>query len=104
MDISFGVIHFAEPNIGYEIIRKYYQSNGLKLAGDDPETKLISNMNTKNLVVKNEGGTAIEGELNQITRMAGEGFEISVACIPYSFYEEEFPHHVEAYEKLFNKK
>jgi hypothetical protein len=33
-----------------------------------------------------------------ITGMDSEGFEISVLGIPYPFYEEEFPHHVEKYQ------
>jgi hypothetical protein len=35
--------------------------------------------------------------------MDREEFEISLEGIPYPFYEEEFPHHVKAYNEMFNK-
>jgi len=36
--------------------------------------------------------------------MDSEGFEISIEGIPYPFYEEEFPHHRNEYDEIFNKK
>ncbi|WP_452596708.1 hypothetical protein [Pontimicrobium sp. MEBiC01747] len=62
---------------------------------------MISTMSISELKVTNENGIEIVGVGNQISGMDNEEYEISVFGIPYPFYKEEFPHHVEHYENMF---
>ena len=59
MGVVFGEIAFTKMNIGYDFIKEYCQSNGIELATDHPEDKLISTRTIKQLKVKNNLG--IEG-------------------------------------------
>ncbi|MFT5261669.1 MAG: hypothetical protein ACI8YQ_000394 [Polaribacter sp.] len=88
MGLVFGVVSFTEPNVGYDFIKKYYESNGIELVDDDPDNKFISTRATQNLIAKNERGITIERVGNQISGMDREEFEISLEGIPYPFYEE----------------
>ena len=58
-------------------------------------------MTIDSLIIKNESGTIIKGIGNQISGMDSEGFDITILGISYPFYEEEFPHHVKAYNEMF---
>ena len=33
--------------------------------------------------------------------MDSDLFEVTIVGVPYPFYEEEFPYHVNAYKKMF---
>lgn len=101
MGVVFGLISFKESNIGYNFIKEYCKSNGIQLANDYPEDKLISTRTIESLSVKNDLGIEIKGMGNQISGMDSDEFEISIEGIPYPFYEEEFPHHVKEYNEMF---
>lgn len=101
MGIVFGIIEFKNQNIGYDFIKDYCRSLNIEVADDYPEDKLISTMTIDSLTVRNENGIEIRGMGNQISGMDSDGFEITILGIPYPFYEEEFPHHVEAYKNQF---
>jgi hypothetical protein len=103
MGVVFGVITFLNQNIGYEFIKDYCNSNGIELAMDYPEDKVISTRTIENLKVINDSGIEIKGIGNQITGIDGEEFEISIEGISYPFYEEEFPHHRKAYDEMFKE-
>jgi len=55
----------------------------------------------QNLDITSESGTKIEGQGVCISGLVAEDYEIEVVGIPYPFYEEEFPHHVKAYDNQF---
>ena len=101
MGVVFGIISFTDSNIGYRFFKEYCKSNGIQLANDYPEDKLISTKTIENLSVKNDLGIEIKGMGNQISGMDNYEFEISIEGIPNSFYEEEFPHHVKEYNDMF---
>ena len=101
MGVVFGIISFTDSNIGYNFFKEYCKSNGIKLANDYPEDKLISTRTIKKLSVKNDLGIEIKGMGNQISGMDNDEFEISIEGIPYPIYEEEFPHHVKEYNDMF---
>ena len=42
MGVVFGEISFTKTNVGYDFIKEYCKSNGIELATDYPEDKLIS--------------------------------------------------------------
>ena len=103
MGVVFGKIKANYQTFGYKFIRDYCKSKNIEIADDYPEDRLIATMNISSLILKNENGIEIKGVGNQISGMDSEGFEISILGISYPFYEEEFPHHVKEYDKMFKK-
>lgn len=103
MGVVFGELRFDEKVWGYDFIKTYCKEKSIELGDDYPEDKLISTRTIDSLVIKNEQGVEIKGEGNQISGMDSEGFEILIEGITYPFYEEEFPHHVRAYNELFKE-
>lgn len=103
MGVVFGDINFVEQNMGYDFIKNYCESMNIELASDFPEDKLISTMTIDTLIVKNEKGIEIKGIGNQISGMDSDVYEITLLGVPYPFYEEEFPHHVKAYNEMFKE-
>ncbi|WP_214225642.1 hypothetical protein [Pedobacter sp. B4-66] len=101
MGVIFGQIHFINIVSGYDFFRKYCLEN--ELAYYYPEDKLISTRTIKNLVVRNEHGVEIKGLGNQISGVDGDEFEITLEGVAYPFFEEEFPHHVKAYNSQFKE-
>ncbi len=101
MGVVFGVIKFANQNLGYDFFKKYCLTKGIMLTCDYPEDKLLSTITIESLIVINELGKEIKGIGNQISGMDGKAFEIAIEGIPYPFYEEEFPHHRIAYDEKF---
>lgn len=98
----FGKINFTTISSGYDFFKNYCAINKIELVSDFSEDRMIITRTINNLVVKNEVGIEIKGLGNQISGMDSDEFEISLEGIPYPFYEEEFPHHVDAYNKLYN--
>lgn len=101
MGVVFGLIHFTDNIFDYNFFKKYCLDNNIELADDYPDDKLISTQTIENLKVINENGIEIKGLGNQISGMDGEEFEITLEGVAYPFFEEEFPHHVKAYEDQF---
>lgn len=104
MGVVFGVISFTKMNIGYDFLKEYCKSNGIELATDYPEDKLISTRTIEQLTVKNDLGIEIKGLGNQISGMDSDVFEITLEGIPYPFYKKEFPNHVKEYNEMFKEK
>lgn len=103
MGVVFGELIFTDLKFGYDFLKEYCGNNQIELVSDYPEDKMISTMDIPELKIINDNGIEIKGVGNQITGMDNEEYEISIFGIPYPFYEEEFPHHVKEYEKMFNK-
>ncbi|WP_268036812.1 hypothetical protein [Algoriphagus sp. PAP.12] len=103
MGVVFGELKFEKDELNYDIIKSYCNDNNIELADDYPENKFISTSTIDSLVIKNELGLEIKGMGNQFSGMDSEGFEISIEGIAYPFYEEEFPHHVKAYDQMFKE-
>ena len=100
MGVVLGDIIFTEQNMGYDFIKNYCESMNIELASDFPEDKLISTMTIDTLIVKNKKGIEIKGIGNQISGMDSDVYEVTLLGVPYPFYEEEFPHHVKAYNYI----
>ena len=103
MGAVFGEIIFKKNEWNYDSIKSYCLTNNIKIVDDYPEDKLISTRTIDSLVVRDEQGIEIKGVGNQISGLDSEGFEISIEGIAYPFYEEEFPHHVKAYNEMFKE-
>ncbi len=101
MGVVFGNITFINISSGYDFFKTYCVTNDIELVTDYPEDRLIFTRTINNLAVKNGLGIEVKGVGNQISGMDSEVFEISLEGVPYPFYEEEFPHHVKAYDNQF---
>ncbi len=97
----FGVINFTDNNLDYKFFKKYCLDNSIELAYDHPEEKLIATRTIAGLKITNENGIEVKGLGNQISGMDGDEFEVILEGVPYPFFEEEFPHHVKAYNEQF---
>lgn len=101
MGVVFGRIHFSNIIGDYDFIKRYCLENSIELASDYPEDKLISTRTIDKLKIRNENGVEIKGLGNQISGMDGDEFEITIEGVAYPFFEEEFPHHLKAYNDQF---
>lgn len=97
MGVVMGKIDFIIENIGYDFFKEYCIDNNIVIYNDDPEDKILTTAGIPKLIVKDENGIDIKGVATYIEGMDGEGFDVTIQGIPYPFYEEEFPHHVAAY-------
>jgi hypothetical protein len=98
----FGKINFINISSGYDFFKTFCTTNDIELVTDYPEDRLILTRTINTLAVKNRQGIEIKGLGNQISGMDSDEFEISIEGVPYPFYEEEFPHHLKAYDDQFN--
>lgn len=101
MGVVFGTIRFNHIVSGYDFLKTYCSTNNIDIICDDPEDKVIETGDIPNLKVVNPSGIEIKGEGTSISGMDNANFEITILGIPYSYFEEEFPHHVKAYKDTF---
>ena len=104
MGVAFGLIEFNEIESPYQFFKDYCLKNGIMINTDDPDFEFIDTQVIPKLKVFRQDGLEIKGEAgNHISGMKEEGYEISVLGIGYPFYEEEFLHHVKAYNEMFKE-
>lgn len=101
MGVVFGRINFLDIKSGYDFFKNYCQKNTIKILTDYSDDKLIVTANIPELVVTDENGKEIKGQAINIEGMDSEHFEVTILAVPYPFFEEEFPHHVKAYDDQF---
>lgn len=99
MGVVFGEITFNDIDTPYEYIKSYCINHQIDF-DDYPEEMVISTRTIPGLKVINSRGQEIKGLGVQISGMQSDLFELTIEGIPYPFYEDEFPHHVRAYEEL----
>jgi hypothetical protein len=97
MGVVFGKLISDNELLCYDFISKYCKDNGIDTT-EYPEDKLITTRSLPGLKIVNEKGVEIKGLSSNLKGMDSEGFEVNIECIPYPFYEEEFPHHKKAYD------
>ncbi len=102
MGVVFGKIIFNSADLGYHFFKNYCLENKVEFT-DYPENKLIATRDIPGLAVFNLTGFEIKGMACSVSGMDSDSFEISVEGIADSFYENEFPHHVKAYNEMFKK-
>jgi hypothetical protein len=101
MGVVFGKINFIEIASAYDYLRNYCVENKIKVT-DDYEQRLIMTEFIPNLKVVDKNSIEIKGLGTNIEGMDSDIFDITMVGVPYPFYEEEFPHHVKAYNEMFN--
>lgn len=104
MGVVFGLIEFNGIALPYSLFRDYCLKNNVTINTDEPELELIDTQVIPELKVFRNDGLEIKGVAgNAICGMKEEGYEVTVLGIAYPFYQEEFPHHVKAYQEMFKK-
>jgi len=100
MGVAFGEIFFKNIPEPYNFIKGYCQSNKIPFS-DDLKDKIIMTRDISGLRVidSSEPEIEIKGLGCSISGASNYSFEITIEGIPYPFYEEEFPHHVNTYKK-----
>ena len=97
MGVVFGDIKLVAIVSGYDFFKKYCITNGIEINCDHPEERLVDTSNIPNLKVISLTGIEIKGQAISINGMDSDAFEVTIWGIPYPFFEEQFPHHVNEY-------
>jgi hypothetical protein len=103
MGVVFGQIHFDDISSGYDFFKTYCVANSIEVTSDYPDDRLIATGDIVNLKVVDQNGIEIKGQGTNIDGMDTDVFQVTILGVPYPFFEEEFPHHVKAYDDKFNK-
>jgi len=103
MGVVFGNLMFDNTVSGYDFLKAYCLTNNIEIITDNPDDKLIATADIPNLKVINPNGIEIKGQGTNINGMDSDIFEITILGISYPFFEEEFPHHVKAYNDQFKE-
>lgn len=103
MGVVFGNVIFDNIVSGYDFLKTYCLTNNIEIIADYPDDKLIETTDIPNLKVINPNGIEIKGQGANINGMDSDFFEITILGISYPFFEEEFPHHVKAYNDQFKE-
>ena len=102
MGVVFGLIEFKAIQSPYRLFKYYCAKNKIAINLDDPKFEFIDTQVIPELKVLRQDGLEINGEAgNAVCGMKEEGYEITILGIGYPFFEEEFPHHTEAYKNQF---
>ena len=100
MGVVFGEVEFVGIESPYAYFKTYCQKAQIAFEEDDPDLELIGNLVLPDLKVFNENGVEIDGDGGiYVSGMKGEGYAVNILGIGYPFFEEEFPHHVKAYQE-----
>lgn len=102
MGVVFGKINFIEITSAYDYLRNYCFENKIKVT-DDYDQRFIITEVIPNLKIFNKNSIEIKGLGTNIEGKDSDVFDITIMGVPYLFYEEEFPHHVKAYNEMFNE-
>lgn len=103
MGVVFGNVTFDNIVSGYDFLKTYCLINNIEIITDYPDDKLIEATDIPNLKVINPNGIEIKGQGTKINGMDSDVFEITILGVSYPFFEEEFPHHVKAYNDQFKE-
>jgi len=100
MGVVIGRIIFQIDEKPFEFLKSLSNNEDVTMNEIDHNSQFIS-ASFENITIKSELGTVIKGIGISIIGMEEE-YDLEVIGIPYPFYEEEFPHHREAYDKQFS--
>lgn len=103
MGVVFGNITFDNIVSGYDFLKAYCLTNNIEVITDYPDDKLIATTDIPSLKVINPNGIEIKGQGTNINGMDSDVFEITILGVSYPFFEEEFPHHIKAYNDQFKE-
>jgi hypothetical protein len=102
MGVVLGNVYFYNIESGYAFLLEYCLNNNIGINANEPDMRYIDTQAIGKIPIFNENGHEIKGAGICIRGFDEEGFEIDLYGIPYPFYQEEFPHHVEDYRKFYD--
>lgn len=102
MGVVFGKVHFDNISSGYDFLKTYCLTNSIEVISDYPDNRLITTGDIANMKVVDQNGVEIKGQGTNVEGMDTDVFQVTILGVPYPFFEEEFPHHVKAYDDKFN--
>jgi hypothetical protein len=100
MGVVMGKLILAKPEGFFEYLVQYVRENSIQTTLYEPDVKCIATMIIPELKVYRNDGAEISGIGANIEGIDSDGYEITISGISYPFYGEEFPHHVEQYNKI----
>lgn len=103
MGVTFGEIRFSNEEVGYQYLLSYCMEKNILITEYPEDNFFQTHKSVESIKILNEDGIEIKGVGNQLSVIKDETCEISVQGIPYPFYEDEFPHHVKAYNEMFKE-
>ncbi len=104
MGVVSGKLNFSITECPYSFFKKYCEAHSVTVNQTEEEFGLIDTQNIKGLKVFNPEGVEItDVSGSSICGFQDDGYEITILGVPYPFYEEEFPDHVDAYDKKFSE-
>ncbi len=101
MGVVFGKIDFININSVYDMFKEYCEKNEIEFEFDS-EDKFITTRYIPKLKIIDDENTEIVGFGNYVCGIESDSFDIYVEGIPYPFYEEKFPNHIEDYKNKFS--
>ncbi len=104
MGVVRGKVEFSITEDIYSLFKRYCIEQQVAVNQDDEEFGFIDTQNIPVLKVYGDGDIEVTGESGaSICGFSDDGFEITIVGVPYPFYGEEFPHHIEAYDSQFSR-
>ena len=104
MGVVFGKVMFDKIVSDYDFFINYCINNDIKIIADYPADCFIATADIPNLKVIDPSGIEIKGQGANIEGMDSDIFEVTIFGVPYPFFENEFPHHVSAYNDQFKER
>ncbi|AYB30314.1 hypothetical protein [Chryseolinea soli] len=101
MGVVFGEISFIDIATPYDFFKSYCETNKITFT-DYADDKMIC-CAIPNLKVADDKGNEIRGLDGDVFATNTYPSELTIFGIAYPFYEDEFPHHVKAYEERLNR-
>jgi hypothetical protein len=97
MGCVMGKIRFEGIESGYTLFKHFCDEHSVEVNDDDLSTKFLSTPFLPGIRVTSPEGLEISGAGTCVAGFDEDGWEIDIMGVPYPFYQEEFPHHTEAY-------
>ena len=104
MGVIGGKVIFSIPDSPYSFFKSYCEARRISINRDEEEVEFIDTRNIDTLKVYRDDGIEIAGiPGDSISGFQADGYYVTILGVPYPFYEEEFPHHCEAYKNRFRE-
>ena len=104
MGVVGGLIEWRISDNPYQLLKKHCEEYGATINDLDPNLEFIDTQTIDELRVFRLDGKEIEGIAGGVfSGFAEDGYHVTILGVPYPFYDEEFPHHREAYENKFKE-
>lgn len=106
MGVVSGIVDFSIEESPYTLFKRYCNDHNITINQEDEEFGFIDTQTIESLKVFSPEGVEISGASDGIVGSSimgffQEGYHITILGIPHPLYDEEFPHHRDAYDRQF---